>query len=80
MKIKALFFGIAKDLCGSQELLLDIPENMSIGQFESFLCEKFSGLNDISNFAFAANETFVKRDYQIKNNDVIALLPPVSGG
>jgi molybdopterin synthase sulfur carrier subunit len=80
MKIKALFFGIAKDLCGSPELFLDIPENMSIEEFESFLCGKFSGLSDIRNFAFAANETFVERDYQIKEKDVIALLPPVSGG
>ncbi len=80
MKIKTLFFGIAKDLCGSSELILDIPEKMTIGEFESFLSGKFSNLKNIRNFAFAANETFVERDYHIKKNDVLALLPPVSGG
>ncbi|MDZ7612382.1 MAG: MoaD/ThiS family protein [Flavobacteriaceae bacterium] len=80
MKIKSLFFGIAKDLSGSAELILDIPVNMTIGEFESLLSERLSGLKDTQNFAFAANESFVERDYHIKENDVIAILPPVSGG
>jgi molybdopterin converting factor small subunit len=78
--IKALFFGIARDLSGSAELILDIPVNMTIGEFESLLSQRFSGLKDIKNFAFAANESFVERDYHIKENDILALLPPVSGG
>lgn len=80
MKIKTLFFGIAKDFSGSAELILDIAENMTIREFESLLSQRFSGLKDIQNFAFAANEIFVERDYRIKENDVLALLPPVSGG
>jgi molybdopterin converting factor subunit 1 len=80
MKIKVLLFGIVKDIVGENTIDLDLGPTISINDFQQIMRNKFAGLKDIENFAIAVNEEYVNRDYKIKNNDVVAIIPPVSGG
>ncbi len=80
MKVKTLFFGIASDIVGENELLIDLEGMSTILDLERLLISQYPNLADIKNFAFAVNEVYVDRDYFIQQNDLIAILPPVSGG
>ncbi|WP_397445459.1 MoaD/ThiS family protein [Polaribacter sp. R77954] len=80
MKIKTLFFGITTDLVGATELEIEVAENTSIEAFKIILQDNFSNLANINSYAIAVNETYADDDYLLNNDDVVAIIPPVSGG
>ncbi len=80
MKIKTLFFGITADLVGQHELEIDLKKSVYIADFKTLLKEKFPKLAKINAYAIAVNEAYAEGDYSIKEGDVVAVIPPVSGG
>ncbi|MDY7396220.1 molybdopterin converting factor subunit 1 [Aureibaculum sp. 2210JD6-5] len=80
MQIELLLFGIVKDIIGKSAMELQLPKNSKISNFKALLIEKYPKLNDYKSFSVAVNETYVDNDYLIKENDVVAIIPPVSGG
>jgi len=80
MMIKTLFFGIAKDLIGASELKIDVVENSSVKDFETILKNEFSTLENLNSYAIAVNEAYANDDLILKTGDVVAIIPPVSGG
>ena len=80
MIIKTLFFGIAKDLIGASELKIDVAENSSVKDFETILKDEFSTLENLNSYAIAVNEAYANDDLLLKTGDVVAIIPPVSGG
>ena len=80
MKIKTLFFGITTDLVNASELQIEVEENTSIENFKTILKNKFSPLDKIESYAIAINEEYAEKDTLLKENDVVAIIPPVSGG
>tara|TARA_B110000285_G_C14975521_1_gene538756 strand:+ start:516 stop:758 length:243 start_codon:yes stop_codon:yes gene_type:complete len=80
MKINTLFFGITTDLVGASELQVEVGENSSIADFKEALKVKFSELENINSYAIAVNEEYATDDLVLNENDVVALIPPVSGG
>jgi molybdopterin converting factor subunit 1 len=80
MIIKTLFFGIAKDLIGASELKINVAENSSVKDFKTILKNEFSTLENLNSYAIAVNESYASNDLVLKENDVVALIPPVSGG
>ena len=80
MKITVLLFGIIRDLIGENILKLDLEKAISIGQLKQGLLKKYNNLQQYSNFSIAVNEEYVDLNYVLQPNDVVALIPPVSGG
>lgn len=80
MIIKTLFFGIAKDLIGASELKIDVAKNSSVKDFETILKNEFSTLENLNSYAIAVNEAYANDDLILKTGDVVAIIPPVSGG
>ena len=80
MKITVLLFGIIRDVIGENTLKLDLEKAISIGQFKQHLLKKYNDLQQYSNFSIAVNEEYVDLNYVLQANDVVALIPPVSGG
>lgn len=80
MKIKTLFFGITTDLVNASELEIDIDENTSIKDFKSNLKDKFPNLKNINSYAIAVNEAYANDELLLTTGDVVAVIPPVSGG
>ena len=80
MKIKTLFFGITRDIVENRSVEFDLPKGITINIFQKKLLEKYMGLTDIENYAFAVNEEYVNIEHIIKEGDVVAVIPPVSGG
>ena len=80
MEITILAFGILSDLFDKEEFQLQLTPEMNVLKFKQYLLENFSKLNGYSNFSVAINETYASDDTIIKEKDIIALIPPVSGG
>lgn len=80
MKLKILLFGISTDLVGSNSLDFETKENISVQEFKNSLQEQYSQLSQINSYAIAVNESYATDDTLLRENDVIAIIPPVSGG
>ena len=80
MKITVLLFGIIRDVIGENSLKLVLKEATSIKQFKKDILKKYNNLQQYGNFSIAVNEEYADTDYVLQSNDVVALIPPVSGG
>jgi molybdopterin converting factor subunit 1 len=80
MKINVLFFGITTDLVDASNLVLEVIDATTINDFKELLKDKYPQLENINSYAIAVNETYADDDLILKENDVVAIIPPVSGG
>ncbi|MFD1293199.1 MoaD/ThiS family protein [Lutibacter holmesii] len=80
MKIQLLFFGITTDLVGTNSMTFEVLENSSVHNLKTQLITQFSSLKNINDFAIAVNEEYATDDLKLTNGDVVAIIPPVSGG
>jgi molybdopterin converting factor subunit 1 len=80
MKITILFFGISADLIGKTEQELAFENSITVGAFILILKEKFPQLKNINSYAIAVNEIYAENAFVLKEGDVVAIIPPVSGG
>ena len=75
-------------LSESETLLIKLPENSNIGQLRSslkkFIDENYSksNLDNLSNSAafFSDRNEIVNDSYQLKNKELISIIPPIGGG
>ena len=80
MNITILLFGILRDIIGESRLNKVVNIDANLENLRLDLAREFPELNNYKNYSIAVNETYAERDYIIKENDVVALIPPVSGG
>jgi len=80
MNITILLFGILRDIIGESSLNKSITLDTTLGNLRLDIAREFPELNNYKNYSIAVNETYAESDYMIKENDVVALIPPVSGG
>ncbi|TYP99670.1 molybdopterin synthase sulfur carrier subunit [Tenacibaculum adriaticum] len=80
MNIKLLLFGITTDLLETSSLDFEIEENSTVSNLKSTLVKSYPQLKNIDSYAIAVNEEYASEEIQINPNDVVAIIPPVSGG
>ena len=80
MIITILLFGILRDVVGESKLDRAVNSNATLGMLREDLAKEFPELNNYKNYSIAVNEVYAENDCIIKENDVVALIPPVSGG
>ena len=80
MKITILFFGISSDLVGSSQLEISIENQTTVADFKNILKEEYGKLEKLNSYAIAVNEEYATDEFIIKENDIVAVIPPVSGG
>lgn len=76
MKVKC--FGIARELVGSTELEVDGLSN--VGELRLWLNEHHVKMRGLSSFMVAVNEEYASDEQSLSPGDVLAIIPPVSGG
>lgn len=81
MKIRVLYFAYYKELAGTSEEEIYLENDSTV---ESLL-EAVKGLHkpleaEIERIIVAVNSEYVNRETSLKEGDLIALFPPVSGG
>ncbi len=80
MQVKVLFFGVAKDISKVNSRELEIKKDSSVFELLHLLKEKYSGFAAINDFSIAVNEEYAENDVILKESDIVAIIPPVSGG
>lgn len=76
--IKVMLFAQLREQVAEAEIKIDAFEG-SVKDLLDYLLEKYSLLN-IENLMIAVNEEFSPTDTVLQKGDVVALIPPVSGG
>ena len=81
MKIRVLFFAQLQEIFGTSERIIEMPQGAKAGDCLRLLFgeSKNTTLASIQ-IRPAVNERFVNDEQTLENNDVLALIPPVSGG
>jgi molybdopterin synthase catalytic subunit len=81
MRIRVLFFGLLKDICGRAEDLLELPAGASLRSVFDHYAGLFPQLAGMAqSIVLARNREFAPPSEILADGDEVALLPPVSGG
>ncbi len=80
MIIKILFFGIARDLANENSVELEVEKGSKVADVLKLLQNKYPKMKNIQEFSIAVNEEYAEHEMVLKVNDVVAIIPPVSGG
>lgn len=83
VKIRIKMLSLLKDVFGEEEIVLDIPAGMSLGELINELSRKYVGFNkvrDTIEIIVLVNGEKKDMNYMLKNGDEVALMPPASGG
>ncbi|MCY7410171.1 MAG: MoaD/ThiS family protein [Chitinophagales bacterium] len=77
MQLKLLFFGSCADAAGNAETENDLVENTNQLLDQLFLL--YPKLEN-QKFSIAVNHKIINGNFELKDGDVVALIPPFSGG
>ena len=81
MKVRVQFFSRLRDLAGVSEMELEVPEGTKVSGLLEMLYSRTPALRDWDKSILAASGVeFVGRDYVLKRDDQISIMPPVQGG
>ena len=81
MNIRVLFFGAARDAVEANQLEIVVEEPATVASAFQSLKDRFEKLERFGrSLLFAVNQEYATPDTQLKENDELAVFPPVSGG
>jgi molybdopterin converting factor subunit 1 len=81
MKIKIKVFASIKDICGFNEKELIVSEAIKVNEIVDLFIKSNHGLSEKKDsFLIAVNEEYCTMDMMLKDGDILAIFPPVSGG
>jgi molybdopterin converting factor small subunit len=70
-----------RERSGTSELVIHLRPGETVADAVDTLTDKFPDLVSLlPRVAFAVNQSYVKRDALLHDEDELALIPPVSGG
>lgn len=80
MTITLKYFGLLVDITQKKEEEFSLDENRIAVSFLKSKIETIYQELKNTNYSIAVNQSISSLDYNIKDQDVIALLPPFAGG
>ena len=81
VKIRVRLFAIQRELAGTRELAVDLPDGATIEDAWAAVVARFPAIGPGRAFVrFARNATYTSADTTLADGDEVALIPPVSGG
>jgi molybdopterin converting factor small subunit len=81
MKIHVQFYAQLRDLVGMRELHLDVAEGATVCDLlEEIYAQQPALRSHDKSILIGAGVEFVDRNYELKPNEEIAIMPPVQGG
>ncbi|WP_226666006.1 molybdopterin converting factor subunit 1 [Metabacillus litoralis] len=76
--IKVLLFAHLQEKVGSESINID-QDSLSVIDLKKFVIDKYN-LGSLEHVMVAVNEDYALDEDQVKSGDVVAFIPPVSGG
>lgn len=78
--MKVLTFGIAKDIVGGPQMELPYVEGMTVLALKKAVLDAYPQFEKLNSLAIAVNNEYAEDDLNIRPQDEVVLIPPVSGG
>jgi molybdopterin synthase sulfur carrier subunit len=79
MKFTIKSYGIAKDILGERNVVIETSAN-TVGELRSWLTTRYPSLTELRSLFIAVNQDYAPDEVALKESDEIVLIPPVSGG
>ena len=81
MKVRIQFFSRLRDLAGTAAVDLEVPERTTAADLLETVYARFPALREWDkSILVASGVEFVEREYLVKPDDEISIMPPVQGG
>jgi molybdopterin converting factor small subunit len=81
MKVRVQFFAQLRDIAGVQTLNLDVPDSVTVSELLEKLYSQFPALRERDKgILVGAGVEFVDRNYKLRPDEEISIMPPVQGG
>jgi len=81
MKVRVRCFASAREIVGTGELVVDLPEGSTLIQLLDRIQGQFPRLQGLAgSLLFSVNREYAPSDKRLSADDEVALIPPVSGG
>ena len=81
MKVRVRVFAALREILGKDEVEVDLPDGTTVEGLWDQLVDDDDRLEPFTkSINFAINHDFVGKETELKGNDEVAFLPPVSGG
>jgi molybdopterin converting factor subunit 1 len=81
MRVRLLYFGIVRERLGIGEESFDVPAGTTVEGLVKSLSEKHGDLaTGVDKIRMAVNLEYVESHHELRDDDEIAVIPPVSGG
>lgn len=81
MIIQVKLFAIIRDIVGSDELIIELPENSRASNVLEKIIQEHPQVAEWKDVVrLAVNCEYVLHEHRIFQNDEVAVIPPVSGG
>jgi molybdopterin converting factor subunit 1 len=81
MIVRVRLFAAPRELAGTPEVLVDLPEGGTIADLRRVLAEQLPALARVlPQCRFAVDADFAQESALVSDADEIACIPPVSGG
>jgi len=79
MRIKVLLFAALKERAGAGEFEVELPDGATVAEAARAVEERRAGLT-LKGAMAAVNEVYARADHRLSDGDVLAFIPPVTGG
>ncbi len=81
IRVTVEFWGPASDLVDAHSVQMSMDSTATVSVLRSMLMTRFSQLGPMSNsLRLAVNEEFAGENDPLRDGDIVAVIPPVSGG
>jgi molybdopterin synthase catalytic subunit len=81
MKVNLRLFSVYRDIVGFKEMIIDVARGATLGDLFEELLHRYPGLKPLErSVVLAVNRDFVDSETKLKENDEVALMPPIGGG
>jgi molybdopterin converting factor subunit 1 len=81
MKVRLLYFAVLRDIAGTSEAEVEIPEGTRTADLWDQLRKQHRELDAYQRPPMTAvNESYVEADTLLHDGDEVAFIPPVAGG
>ncbi len=79
MRVRILYFAKLRETLGIDEEMIELPEGARVETLMRILKNRHQALGELK-LLVAVNAEYVSPNRGLKEGDVVALFPPVSGG
>ncbi len=79
-RVEVLFFAAAREATGTSSVRLDVAPGTTVDALAATLRARFPKLAAVGAVRFAVGERFADGSTTVADGDVVAFIPPVSGG